>query len=153
MCCAGRPRWASATSPAHLAPPRARPCSLPSPGFSATWQVDERALDEALAAGENSKNMRRPHAAQVRQQRGGDDGFGNDGRMVGGMAPVDDEEESEDDLGDEEDGDSDLTGGDDDDSDGQVEFTHGGDDEDLSDDDEDDGDEFGDGGEEDEEDF
>jgi len=126
-------------------------------------KVDERALDEALMAGDGrGKNtMKRPGAATVRRDgtgggRGGVDEFGNpnvQGNMYGGMAPIDDDDEEEDDdddLGDDDD--DDLDGEDDEmegeeDSDGQVEFTHQDDDE-LSDEGDDTGD-FGDGGEED----
>jgi len=118
-------------------------------------KVDERALDEALMAGDGDargKNtMKRPGAASVRRDgtgggggRGGGDDFGNAAggaaaSMYGGMAPIEDEEE-ESDLGDEDDdeggGESEMEGEDEEeDSDGQVEFTHNEDGDDLSDDD------------------
>jgi len=121
-------------------------------------KVDERALDEALMAGRGDakRPTQRPGAASVRRDgRGGSGGaagefasgeFGNNGgaNLYGGMAPLGEDEES-DEEGEDGEEESDLEDGDGDEgsSDGEVEFTHEGGDGDLGDSD-DLGDDFGD---------
>jgi len=126
-------------------------------------KVDERALDEALMVGANDtkRAIKRPGAASTRRDgRGGSGGrgggefgqgeFGGGGGMYGGMAPIDDDDESDlEGEGEEEDEESDVEGdGEEEESDGEVSFTHegeagGGDDDDELGDSED-GESFGD---------
>jgi len=118
-------------------------------------QVDEKALDDALLAGNDGrKQYKRPGAASTRRDgrhspddaMGGGDQLDGDSSMYGSMAPMGEEEDSgeEDDEGEEEEEDED-------DEDGQVEFNQEEDDDldDLDDDDDDldDGEEDDDEGE------